>query len=253
MPHAKNHALENAATQKAKTKAKILRHESVNVESVFNTESDILKAVQSSQLDQALILWQTNEDTLVLPAGSKWQQSEELAFKLGEMGWQLYARKTGGAPVPQTQGVINVSYMYTIADEEDYSISNAYESFCDILSDFFNYFDVKVDVHDTPGSYCDGKYNLNINGQKVVGTAQRVVLKKGGGKVVLAQACILIDTQANVLVKPVNLCYEHHQQTDRALANVHTSLFDHISNRPSTEELYRVLLNCVINSQKQRL
>ncbi len=87
----------------------------------------------------------------------------------------------------QSQGVINVSYMYAINDDE-YSISNAYESFCDILSAFFTHFGVKVDVHDTPGSYCDGKYNLNINGQKVVGTAQRVVLKKSGGKVVLAQA-----------------------------------------------------------------
>ncbi|WP_047042674.1 lipoate--protein ligase family protein [Vibrio mexicanus] len=250
MPHAKNHATEKAATETSKTKAKILRYESVNVENVFNTEGDILKAIQSSQLDQALILWQTNEDTLVLPAGSKWQQSDELAFKLKEMGWQLYARKTGGAPVPQTQGVINVSYMYAIEDDHDYSISNAYESFCDILSAFFKYFDVKVDVHDTPGSYCDGKYNLNINGRKVVGTAQRVVLKKGGGKVVLAQACILIGTQADVLVEPVNLCYEHHQQNDRAQAKVHTNLFDHISDRPTIEELYRVLLTCFIDAQK---
>ncbi len=225
-------------------KAKILRYEHVDVASVFDKESEILAQIQNGQLNRALILWQSRYDTLVLPSGNKWQQSDELKAQLAHYGWQLYARKTGGAPVPQRQGVINISYMYTIDANQDYSIPDAYRSFCDKLSLFFAHFGIKVDAHATPGSYCDGDYNLNINKQKIVGTAQRVVLKKGGGKVVLAQACILINASMDELIAPVNLCYQLHQQHEQVLANVHTCLFEHTNQRPDTSQLYQTLIQC---------
>lgn len=166
----------------SKIKAKVLRYDAIDVASIFNIESELLESIQSGQLDQVLLLWQSKDNTLVLPAGNKWQQSCALTKDLDSIGWKLCSRKTGGAPVPQTKGVINISYIYAMDEQESYSISDAYTSFCDTLSTFFEYFDIPVKSHETPGSYCDGKYNLNINGQKVVGTAQRVVLKKGGGE-----------------------------------------------------------------------
>ncbi len=33
----------------------------------------------------------------------------------------------------------------------------------------FKQLGVKVDVHATPNSYCDGEYNLNIDGKKWLG------------------------------------------------------------------------------------
>ena len=224
-------------------KAKILRYEQVDVETVFNKECELLSAIQNNALDEALILWQTRDNTLVLPSGNKWQATSELKESLNQQNWQLYSRKTGGAPVPQTAGVINVSYLYALPETQHYSIPEAYSHFCSILSKFFAQFDVEVTVHATAGSYCDGDYNLNIAGKKIVGTAQRVVLKKGGGKVVLAQACILINVDVPCLIEPVNLCYRQHQQTERVKAEVHTTLFNHIDHAPTLSELYQALIN----------
>ncbi|WP_070962777.1 lipoate--protein ligase family protein [Vibrio sonorensis] len=235
----------------AKSRAKVLRYDSVEVATVFDTEHQLLENIQSGQLDQALLLWQSSEETLVLPSGSKWQQSKSLKRSLRDIGWNLYTRKTGGAPVPQTRGVINVSYMYALPEQKEYSVSEAYEHFCDILSAFFQYYGIEVKTHETPGSYCDGKYNLNINQKKVVGTAQRVVLRKGGGKVVLAQACILVDTNPEQLVSPVNLCYQNLQMPDKVVAQVHTNLFDHTASRPTVSQLFQVLFNCFVDAQKQ--
>lgn len=234
----------------SKIRAKVLRYEAIDVAAVFDTESSLLTALQNNELDQALILWQCQEDTLVLPAGNKWLQSHSLTHALKALGWQLYARKTGGAPVPQTKGVINVSYMYALDEGSDYSIPLAYQRFCETLTGFFSHFGVSVETHATPGSYCDGDYNLNIAGKKVVGTAQRVVLKKGGGKVVLAQACILVDTDIEKLITPVNLCYSEHQQTERVTAHVHTCLFEHTNERPSINDLYQTLFDCFVSATR---
>lgn len=234
----------------SKVKAKVLRFNQISVEAVFEKESELISQLQNGNLDQALLLWQSDKPTLVFPSGNKWQQSEALETKLKKTGWQLYARKTGGAPVPQCEGVINISYMYVLPEHIPYSIPNAYKDFCAILSSFFSQFNINVETHATPGSYCDGDYNLNIEGKKVVGTAQRVLLKKGGGKIVLAQACILVNANMPTLVAPVNLCYEHHQQLEHAIANVHTCLFEHTTDKPDTDALYQRLFTSFINHQK---
>jgi lipoate-protein ligase A len=223
-------------------KPKLLLYPAINVANVFAKETDVLAQLQQGKLNEALILWQPIELTLVLPSGNKWRDSDELNTQLLQQGWQLFSRKTGGAPVPQVPGVINVSHMYVWDESEAYSIPKAYQTFCKKLSRFFALYDVDVDVHATEFSYCDGDYNLNIAGKKVVGTAQRVVLKNGGGKVVLAQACILIDADIEAIIKPVNICYEFHQQTERVRSEVHTCLTQHTDQQDSIEGYFQSLI-----------
>ncbi|RHW76339.1 lipoyl protein ligase domain-containing protein [Colwellia sp. RSH04] len=232
-----------------KQKHKLLQFETSSVEHVFSKESTLLKQLQQGELDQCLMLWQANEPTLVLPAGKKWPESLELINTLKESGWQLYARKTGGAPVPQCQGVINLSHLYQWHQDKPYSITQAYENLCAVLKRFFAQWGIEVQAHATEHSYCDGDYNLNINGKKVVGTAQRVVLKSGGGKIVLAQAFILIDVLFEQLIQPVNLCYQQGGKTERVKAEVHTSLFEHTSERPTINALYQSLIKAFVDSE----
>jgi len=223
-------------------KPKLLLYPSIRVANVFEKETELLAQLQRGTLNEALILWQPDKPTLVLPSGNKWQSSEGLYQQLMQMGWQLFSRKTGGAPVPQVPGVINVSHMYVWDEQTSYSIPKAYQDFCDKLSRFFALYNVKVDVHATEFSYCDGDYNLNIAGKKVVGTAQRVVLKNGGGKVVLAQACILINTDISSIINPVNACYEYHQQAERVRSAVHTCLVQHTAQQDSVEGYFQSLI-----------
>jgi octanoyl-[GcvH]:protein N-octanoyltransferase len=232
---------------------KLLRYQQVSVASVFAKETQLIEQLQVGQLQQCLMLWQVNKPTLVLPAGKKWLVSEQLKSELANGQWLWHSRKTGGAPVPQSPGVINLSHLYLWPDGSPYSIKTAYQHLCTVLKAFFQQFNITVQVHATAHSYCDGDFNLNVNGKKIVGTAQRVILKKGGGKIVLAQAFILIDVILEEIIKPVNLCYALSAKTERVQAQVHTTLFDHINpvsddNKPTVAILYQKLTQAFVAS-----
>lgn len=227
---------------------KLLRYKQASVANVFEKEIQVIKQIQSGELEQCLLLWQTKQPTLVLPAGNKWPESPELNSALSLNGWQLLSRKTGGAPVPQCPGIINLSHLYLWSKDTPYSIPQAYENLCTVLHGFFRQFNLVSKAHATEFSYCDGDYNININGKKIVGTAQRVILKKGGGKIVLAQAFILIDVLLDEIIKPVNLCYKLSDKTEQVQAQVHTTLFEHITERPTIDQLYQQLTQAFVNS-----
>jgi len=232
----------------SKHRQKLLCYKQSSVASVFEKEVQLIAQLQTGELEQCLLLWQANEPTLVLPAGNKWPESTELNSALALDGWQLLSRKTGGAPVPQCPGIINLSHLYVWPESQDYSVKLAYENLCTVLIGFFRQFGLTSQAHATEFSYCDGDYNLNINGKKIVGTAQRVIIKKGGGKIVLAQAFILIDVLLEEIIKPVNLSYQLSDKTERVQAKVHTTLFDHIAERPTVEKLYQQLTQAFVDS-----
>jgi lipoate-protein ligase A len=227
---------------------KLLSYPKISVTKVFEKETQLIAQIQAGELKQCLMLWQAKEATLVLPAGKKWLASDELKAGLLADGWHLQARKTGGAPVPQCPGIINLSHLYLWSDDTPYSITQAYENLCTVLHGFFTQFNLISLAHATEFSYCDGDYNINLNGKKIVGTAQRVILKKGGGKIVLAQAFILIDVLLDEIIKPVNLCYQLSDKPDRVKAQVHTTLFEHIHQQPTIEQLYQQLTKAFVDS-----
>jgi len=227
---------------------KLLRYSQISVAKVFEQETQLIAQIQAEEFKQCLMLWQAKEPTLVLPAGKKWPESELLKTSLLSDNWLLHSRKTGGAPVPQCPGIINLSHLYLWSSDSPYSITQAYENLCAVLHGFFRQYGLISQAHATEFSYCDGDYNININGKKIVGTAQRVILKKGGGKIVLAQAFILIDVLLTEIIKPVNLCYQLSDKAERVKAQVHTGLFEHIIERPTIDQLYQQLTQAFVDS-----
>ncbi len=103
-----------------------------------------------------------------------------------------------------------------------------------------------MDVHATPGSYCDGDYNLNINQQKIVGTAQRVLIKRGGGQIVLSQACILLDANLEHIVEPVNFYNQICGNPTVVEPYVHTLLSEHVTPLPNVDSLFQQLSQAFI-------
>lgn len=215
---------------------------------MWDKESQIINDIRGGELDQCMLLYQCKSPTLVLPAGRKWQASSDVEQALNNTGWALLSRRSGGAPVPQTAGLINVSHFYLWPDDSAYSVRLAYENLCSVLSLFFAKLNIKTEAHATPYSFCDGDFNLNVNGQKIVGTAQRVLSVRGGRKLVLAQACILVDDRMERLVEPVNLVNRLHGYKEDILASAHTCIANHIGLVPETEKLYSMLVNAVIES-----
>jgi len=231
-----------------KNQKKLLRYTSASVANVFEKETAIIAQMQANEISKCLILWQTKTPTIVFPSSQKWPESSLLRTALQEEDWKLLSRKTGGAPVPQCQGIINLSHLYVWDDVTPYSITQAYENLCKILKDFFSLYGLSSETHATEFSYCDGDFNININGRKIVGTAQRIILKKGGGKIILAQACILIDAVLEEIIKPINLCYQLCDKKERIKAQAHTTLFEHINTRPSVDVLYQQLTQAFVDN-----
>lgn len=115
------------------TEKTILRYPSLSVASVFDKEQVLIRRIEQGELNEALLLWQPDVQTLVLPAGQKWLQTPELRRVLSALGWHVQSRRTGGAPVPQLPGVINVSYLTVWPANMPYHIQTAYQYFCTIL------------------------------------------------------------------------------------------------------------------------
>lgn len=114
-------------------KNKLIRYTATEVADAFEKEDELIKQVQSNQLSQVLLLWQVKSPTLVLPAGKKWPESNELEHALNTSGWKLFSRKTGGAPVPQVPGIINLSHIYHWPEGEPYNIKKSVSRFmCNI-------------------------------------------------------------------------------------------------------------------------
>jgi len=238
----------NPAVLMLKHQSKLLRYTSVSVATVFEKETTLIEQMQADKIAKCLILWQAKTPTIVFPSSQKWPESALLHNALRADDWKLLSRKTGGAPVPQCQGIINLSHLYVWDEATPYSITLAYESLCKVLKDFFSRYGLNSEAHATEFSYCDGDFNININGRKIVGTAQRIILKKGGGKIILAQACILIDAVLEAIIKPINLCYRLCEKEERIKAPVHTTLFEHITTRPSVDALYQQLTQAFIDN-----
>jgi len=58
-----------------------------------------------------------------------------------------------------------------------------------------------------PGAFCDGKYNVLVDGRKIAGTAQRCT-RRGPGGALLAQAMLIVDADPAELTSAVARFYE---------------------------------------------
>ncbi len=98
-----------------------------------------------------------------------------------------------------------------------------------------------------PGSFCDGRYNLQIAGKKLVGTAQRWAGGTREQAAVLAHACLLVDLDLVEATGKVNQFYQlchNPQQFDPQACTTLRQILGPASN-PTTEAF--------VSSVEQRL
>lgn len=91
---------------------------------------------------------------------------------LVDLGYTLVQRPHGGLAVVNDPGVINFGL---VSDNRhfDLSIDHAYEQMVALVAQSLEPFGVNVESYEIPDSYCPGKYDLVVNGQKIGGIAQR--------------------------------------------------------------------------------
>jgi lipoate-protein ligase A len=115
---------------------------------------------------------------------------------------ELQVRASGGGLVPQGPGVWNLSLVRPRAAAAG-DTTAVYRALCERLSAGLASLSLAATPQAVEGSFCDGRYNVAINGRKLAGTAQawRVV---DGKPLVLAHAAIVIDADPHELTARAN-------------------------------------------------
>jgi len=93
-------------------------------------------------------------------------------------------------------------------------------------------------VGEIDGAFCDGRYNVNLNGRKLVGTAQRWRQGLGGKRpVVLVHGALLLDNERESMVAAVNRFNECCDLEQRCRADSHIALHEVAPAAPWFERL----------------
>lgn len=138
-------------------------------------------------------LWTATQQALVCPRAYQSRSGFDAAVEASaNQGWPVSLRPTGGGTVPQGPGIANLALAFNAP--KDFTIEDGYRLLTDILKSALPLGD-RLAAGDTPGSFCDGAWNLSIEGQKLVGTAQKWRPVRGGKPRVLAHAMIIVTEQ----------------------------------------------------------
>jgi len=132
---------------------------------------------------------------------------ESARVGLATHGWPILLRETGGEPVPQSASTVNIALVYApLSSEGDQGrIETAYQRLCQPICDLLTELGGVASLGEIEGAFCDGRFNVNLNGRKLVGTAQRWRQSQGGQRPVgLVHGALLLDNERESMVASVN-------------------------------------------------
>jgi len=96
------------------------------------------------------------------------------------------------------------------------------------------------------GAFCDGRFNVNLDGRKMVGTAQRWRQSKGGQRPVgLVHGALLLDNERDSMVGAVNAFNQACGLEQRCRAESHIALHEAFAAPDALarlDSLYRQML-----------
>jgi lipoate-protein ligase A len=118
-------------------------------------------------------------------------------------GWPVQVRASGGGLVPQGPGVLNLSLAWRVETAQAMDIDATYRAFTDELAGAFARLGIAASAQPVEGSFCDGRFNLAVDGRKVVGTAQ-AWRRIEGRSVVLSHAVIVATADPVALTAAAN-------------------------------------------------
>lgn len=159
------------------------------------------------------MVWSMPKGLVVPKSFAIYDKFESAAAQMGEAGWPLHLRQTGGDLTPQGPGVINLSYVFSHPADAGLSISAAYHRLCDPIIGFLkDAYGLESYCSEVSGAFCDGKFNVVIDGIKIAGTAQkwRPYRAADGSKHigVLAHAALIADADVSALIEASNRFYK---------------------------------------------
>lgn len=202
----------------------------LTVEAGLKAEQDLLASVCAGDVEAGVLFWQPTDHALVMPRRLSRLPGFELAsIELAASGWPILLRETGGEPVPQSASTVNIAVVYAPPRSEgDHSrIETAYRRLCEPVYDLLTALGGEASLGEIEGAFCDGRFNVNLNGRKLVGTAQRWRQSKGGLRPVgLVHGALLLDNERESMVAAVNRFNQLCELEQRCRAESHIALHE---------------------------
>lgn len=199
-------------------------------EAGLKAEQDLLASVCAGESDYGVLFWRPNDRALVMPRRlSRLDGFVEASETLSELGWPVLLRESGGEPVPQSPSTVNIALVYVqpSSDQDKDRIEKAYLRLCQPILDALTEFGGNASLGEVEGAFCDGRFNVNLDGRKMVGTAQRWRQSQGGKRpVVLAHGAMLLDDERLAMVNAVNRFNEMCDLEQRCRAQSHIALHE---------------------------
>jgi lipoate-protein ligase A len=211
------------------------------VEAGLKAEQDLLASVCAGDADFGLLFWRPNDHALVMPRrSSRLDGFIEASETLADLGWPILLRESGGEPVPQSPATVNVALVYVQpqSDPDRDRIENAYRRLCQPMLDVLSELGGAASLGEVEGAFCDGRFNVNLDGRKMVGTAQRWRQSQGGKRpVVLAHGAMLLDNERVEMVNAVNRFNQMCDLDQRCRADSHIALHEQFAAPDFLERL----------------
>ncbi|WP_417320727.1 lipoate--protein ligase family protein [Emcibacter sp.] len=206
----------------------ILKTENRNLpaQDIVDEDSRLLGEVHETGPLPVVRLW-TNRSSIVVPARDNRLPGFDRAREiLAQRNIQLATRTSGGTAVLHGPGVLNASVIFRVAKTEKVSMEAGYAKLMSLFDLLVPELAGQACFASVPGAYCDGDYNLVVDGRKIAGTAQRI--KSAGMKVehrtILAHMSLLVDIDALEMERTINLYYEALQSDTRVREGVSTGI-----------------------------
>ena len=195
-------------------------------EYALEREAALLEEVVTGQRDTGCLIWTTNPCLIAPRSYLRSQAFPDACRKMKQLGWPVYVRPTGGDVTPQGLGTFNVSTVFRVKKEEDRNVEAVYRWLCDPLIEWVDSLGKKAGCGSINQSFCDGRFNVAVEGRKLAGTAQRwrACSSRNGDWAVLAHAIVLVDAAIESGVAAVNRFYECCKIEDRVKPESHVNL-----------------------------
>ncbi len=208
--------------------------EQIDIQSALDREMDLLAEAAKAPSRPRIWFWQSQQ-ALVAPrklsvkAGFAEAQSE-----LAKLGWPVHIRATGGDVTPQGPGVVNVTLVFTPNGPPD--LQKNYDRLCSPIEQCLG---EQASRGWNPGAFCDGEYNVQWQGKKFAGTAQRLRKSSDGRSSVLAHALMLMAPPKPAAIDALNLFLDLMDEPRQIEPECHTGLPDGLAQKDFIENLHQ--------------
>lgn len=221
----------------------------LTIESGLQAEQDLLASVCAGDAEFGLLFWQPTDRALVMPRRlNRLPHFDHACEVSAAAGWPVLLRETGGEPVPQSAATINIALVYAPPRSEGdlNRIETGYRRLCDPICQLLDELGGTSSVGEIDGAFCDGRFNVNLDGRKMVGTAQRWRQSQGGQRPVgLVHGAMLMDDEREAMVAAVNRFNEACGLEQRVRAQSHIALHEKFKAPQALarlDELFRLML-----------